>query len=74
MDIIVSSITFLFTNIYFYLIGVPLCLATIVYFKQDMMLYVNYMPPNSIGKYIYLPSRFNLPFEDVFLITKDNVK
>jgi hypothetical protein len=28
----------------------------------------------SKGKHLYLPSRYNLPFEDVYLKTKDNVK
>jgi hypothetical protein len=62
------------TNGYFYLVAVPTLVVSVLYWKQDMLLYVNYLPAGSIGNYVYLPSRFNLPFEDVYITTKDNVK
>eukprot|EP01027_Heterolobosea_sp_BB2_P016102 GEZU01022965.1.p1 GENE.GEZU01022965.1~~GEZU01022965.1.p1 ORF type:complete len:186 (-),score=33.34 GEZU01022965.1:6-563(-) len=64
----------LLDNIYFYLAMVPVSLMGLLYWKQNLLLYVTYFPKDSRGKFTYLPSRFNLPFEDIWLRTKDGVK
>eukprot|EP01080_Neovahlkampfia_damariscottae_P008962 gene8962-911_t len=69
-----EKILSLFQNVYFYIISIPISLAGLIYWKQDMLLYVYYMPSGSRGKHLYLPSRYNLPFEDVYLKTRDGVK
>ena len=68
-------ITDFLANNYLYIIAaIPICLATLAYYNQNLLLYCNYLPKNSQGTYTYLPSRYNLPFEDVFLTTRDNVR
>lgn len=62
------------TSGYFYAAAVPVGLLSLAYWKQNILLYINYLPQGSRGSYVYLPSRYNLPFEDVWLITKDKVK
>jgi len=68
-------ITEFLSNNYLYIIAaIPICLATLAYYNQNLLLYCNYLPKNSQGTYTYLPSRYNLPFEDVYLTTRDNVR
>lgn len=49
-------------------------LIIIAYLNQNLLLYCNYLPKNSQGSYTYLPSRYNLPFEDIYLTTRDGVR
>lgn len=63
-----------FDNIYFYIAAIPLVLVGLGYWKQNLLLYCNHTPKGSIGSYVYLPSRYNLLFEDIWLRTKDGVR
>lgn len=67
---------FSFDNIYIYIaVAVPLfAIAGLGYWKQNLILYCNHTPPGSRGSYVYLPSRYNLLFEDVWMRTKDGVR
>jgi fermentation-respiration switch protein FrsA (DUF1100 family) len=69
-----SAIVSILTNVYSYIVGIPLFLFLVAYYYQDVLLYVNYLPKGSIGSYEYLPSRYDLPFEDVWLRTSDGVR
>eukprot|EP00761_Pharyngomonas_kirbyi_P013282 gb/GECH01013309.1/.p1 GENE.gb/GECH01013309.1/~~gb/GECH01013309.1/.p1 ORF type:complete len:291 (+),score=70.32 gb/GECH01013309.1/:1-873(+) len=62
-----------FDNIYFYLAAIPTALAGLLVWKQDLLLYLPYVPQHSREKFTWLPSRFNMPWEDVWLRTADNV-
>lgn len=69
-------ITDFITNYYLYIIfiGIPVSLIVTAYLNQNLLLYCNYLPKNSQGSYTYLPSRYNLPFEDVYLSTRDGIR
>ena len=46
-------------------------LFSLAYYKQNLLLYCNYMPRGQARVLEYLPSIFNLPFEDIYLDTLD---
>jgi len=51
---------------------VPILLVLVAaYWKQNLLLY-----NNNDGKesFIYLPSRYNMPFEEIWLKTRDGIK
>ena len=59
----------------------PVALLSALYFKQGMLLYVPYMPPNSRGKDCYrvhwwTPAhpRYQLQYKDIWLTTADRLK
>ncbi|KAL9652841.1 hypothetical protein ABK040_010873 [Willaertia magna] len=59
--------------IYYWILGsIPFVLLfSLAYYKQDLLLYCNYIPKGQARTLLYLPSRFNLPFEDIYLPTLD---
>ncbi|EFC36651.1 hypothetical protein NAEGRDRAFT_59950 [Naegleria gruberi] len=58
---------------FYWLLGsIPfVVLFSLAYYKQNLLLYCNYMPRGQARILEYLPSIFNLPFEDIFLDTLD---
>jgi len=63
--------------IIFLSLAIPIILiiiAIIAWWKQDLIVYVNYFPRDSIGDYAYLPSLFSMKYDDVWIRTEDGVK
>lgn len=64
------------TLILLLLICIPiliLIIAFVGWWKQDLIIYTNYFPTDSIGSYTYLPTLYSLKYEDVWLKTEDGV-
>ncbi|KAL0477249.1 hypothetical protein AKO1_005839 [Acrasis kona] len=72
MESVWSHTTWLFTNYYFYQFVFIVAILVVIYVYQDVALYQNYLP--HVRKYEYLPSRYDLPFEDVWLNAADGVR
>jgi len=69
-DTLLSIITKTYDAFFVITIVVTVVIAITLYFKQDLIFYMNY----SAQGYLYLPSRFNLPYEDVYFEADDHVK
>lgn len=66
---IIILLSIIYSIFFFIIIGILLFLL-FLYIKQDVLLYMNYINKDII----YLPSRFNLPFDDIYLKTEDGVE
>lgn len=69
-DILLSIITKTYDAFFVITIVVTVFIAITLYFKQDLIFYMNY----SSQENLYLPSRFNLPYESVYFEGDDRVK